>query len=174
MPWDRGHSKKALNKNMDTNQPKKLKVGFFSFTCDEGCSIYLIEIFNKKLEEWLKKMEIRYFLSLKGKNELRNLDLAFVEGVIATQKDLENIKKVRKNSKVLIAMGQCAISGLPSGQRNFFNPEQSKEISHILKKFNYLSKCLSIKQAVRVDDEIEGCPINKEKLIEVMEKYLAK
>ena len=41
----------------------KKKVGIFSFTSDEGCTIYLTEIFNKKLLGWLEKIELVYFLS---------------------------------------------------------------------------------------------------------------
>ena len=37
----------------------KKNVGVFSFTCDEGCSIYLIEIFNNKLIKWLENIELK-------------------------------------------------------------------------------------------------------------------
>ena len=95
-----------------------------------------------------------------------------MEGVISTKKDKEEIAKIRKNTKVLIAMGSCAITGLPSGQRNNFNQGQLEEIKDDLKKFNFLPKCLSVKESVKVDDEVIGCPINKAKFIEVFEKYI--
>ena len=149
---------------------KKKKVGVFTFTCDEGCSIYLIELFNKKLIEWLEKIELVYFLSVKDKTEIKDIDIALVEGVISTKKDKEEVEKIRKNAKIVIAMGSCAITGLPSGQRNNFNEEQLSEIEDDLKKFNYLPKCLSVKQAIKIDDEIIGCPISHDKFIEVFEK----
>lgn len=154
-----------------TNNNKK-RVGVFSFTCDEGCSIYLIEIFNKKLLPWLEKIELVYFLSIKDKADIKNLDLALVEGVISTEKDHKEIKEIRENTKVLIAMGSCAITGLPSGQRNNFNQGQIEEIKNDLEEFNFLPKCLSVKETVKVDDEVIGCPINKAKFIEVFEKYI--
>lgn len=150
----------------------KLKVGIFSLTCDEGCSIYLIEIFNKKLLDWLKKIELAYFLSMKDEVEIKDFDIVLVEGVVSTKKDKEEIKKIRANAKVLIAMGTCSITGLPSGQRNNFNNNQLSEIKDDLKQFDFLPKCLSIKEAVKIDDEIIGCPIDEEKFVEVFEKHI--
>ena len=48
----------------------KKRVGVFSLTCDEGCSIFLTEIFNHKLLPWLEKIELVYFLSVKDKTEI--------------------------------------------------------------------------------------------------------
>ncbi len=155
-------------------QPKaaKKKVGVFSFTCDEGCSITLIEIFNQKLFKWLEKIELAYFLSIKDKTEIKDIDIALVEGAIATEKDLEDIKKIRKNCKVVIGIGNCAITGQPSGQRNFFDQKQQEKISGHLKKFHFLPKCLPVKEVIDLDDEVFGCPMNESKFIEVFERYL--
>lgn len=150
----------------------KKRVGIFSLTCDEGCSILLIEIFNKKLFEWLEKIELAYFLSVRDHKEIKDFDIILIEGVVSTAKDKEEIEKIRGNTKILIAMGNCAITVLPSGQRNNFNDEQMDEIKDDLDKFNFLPKCLSIKQVVKVDDEIIGCPINEKKFIEIFEKYI--
>jgi len=151
----------------------KKKIGIFSFTCDEGCSINLIEIFNQKLFKWLEKIELAYFLSIKDKTDIKDIDIALVEGVIATKKDLEKIKKIRRNCKIVIGMGNCAITGQPSGQRNFFNQKQQSKISGHLKKFNFLPKCLSVKEAIGLDDEILGCPMDENKFVEVFEKYIS-
>lgn len=151
---------------------RKKQVGIFSFTCDEGCSIYLIEIFNDKLLTWLERVELRYFLSVRDKSEFTSLDIALVEGVISTEKDLREIKEIRGKTGVLIAMGSCAITGLPSGQRNNFNDEQLAEIGEDLTAYHFLPKCLPVKQAVKTDDEIAGCPIDRRKFIDVFEKYI--
>jgi len=151
---------------------KKKRVGIFSFTCDEGCSVFLIEIFNKKLISWLDKIDLVYFLSVKDKREIKDFDVSLVEGVISTKKEKEEIEKIRKNSKVLIAMGSCAISGQPSGQRNNFNEDQLSEIKDDLKEYDYLPKFLSVKEVISVDDEVVGCPIDKGKFIKVFEKYI--
>ncbi len=150
----------------------KKQLGIFSFTCDEGCTIYLIEIFNDKLMEWLEKMDLRYFLSVRDKRDFDHLDIALVEGVISTEKELKEIKELREKTDILIAMGTCAVTALPSGQRNNFNDKQREAIAEHVEKYHYLPKTLSIKDAVKVDDEIMGCPIDEKKFIEIFEKYL--
>lgn len=151
----------------------KKRVGIFSLTCDEGCTIYLIEIFNQKLPLWLEKMELVYFLSVKDKVKFDKLDIALIEGTISTERDKREVLEIREKSKVLIALGSCAMTALPSGQRNNFNQKQLREIEEDLAKFNFLPKCLAVKDVARVDDEIIGCPIDEKKFVEVFEKHLA-
>ncbi len=151
---------------------KKKRVGIFTFTCDEGCSIYLIEIFNKKLVGWLEKMELAYFLSMKDRRDVEDFDIVLVEGAITTERDLKEIKKVRSKTKILIGMGNCTITGMPTCQRNSFNEKQLKNISGQLEKFDFLPTCKAVKEVVKLDDEIPGCPISKEGFIEVFEKYI--
>lgn len=150
----------------------KKRVGIFSFSCDEGCSIYLIEIFNKKLVGWLEKMELAYFLSVKTHNDLKDLDIALVEGVVSNEKELGEINKIRENAKIVIAMGSCAVTGAISAQRNNFSAKMQSEIQDNIEKFKMLPKSLTINQAVKVDDQILGCPILEDQFIKVFEKYL--
>jgi coenzyme F420-reducing hydrogenase gamma subunit len=117
-------------------------------------------------------MELKYFLSMKDKVEIKDFDISLIEGVISTEKDKKAIEEIRANSKIVICMGTCAITGLPSGQRNNFSEELTKEIQDDLDKYDYLPKSLSIKEAIKTDDEIQGCPIDEKKFIEVFEKYL--
>ena len=151
---------------------KKKRVGVFSLTCDEGCSIYLTEIFNKKLLEWLEKVEWVYFLSIKDKTEIKDLDVALIEGVVTSQKDKDDLEKIRANSKVVIAMGTCAVTTVPSGQRNRFNAKQLAEIKDHMEEYHFLPKALALKDVVKVDDQIMGCQIDEKKFVEVFEKYL--
>ncbi|MDP2684580.1 MAG: hypothetical protein Q8P20_06050 [bacterium] len=150
----------------------KKKVGIFSFSCDEGCSIYLIEIFNTKLIGWLEKMDLEYFLAIKDHHEVDHFDVIVVEGIITNKNDKERLEKLRAKSDVLIAMGTCTITGYPSAQRNDFNENQMAQIRDHLKKFDYLPKALTVPEVVKVDAEVMGCPINEKKFIEVFEKYL--
>jgi coenzyme F420-reducing hydrogenase gamma subunit len=92
--------------------------------------------------------------------------------VVTSERDKEDIERIQANTKILIAMGTCAMTALPSGQRNNFNISQLKEIEGHLEKYNFLPKALALKDVVKVDDSISGCPIDENKFIEVFEKYL--
>jgi coenzyme F420-reducing hydrogenase gamma subunit len=132
----------------------------------------MIEVFNKKLLGWLEKMEIVHFMSVSDKREFKDLDIALVEGTISSERDKREVEEIRKQSKILIAMGNCAITALPSGQRNNFDAEKKMEIQNDLDTYDFLPKCLALDEVVKVDDEIIGCPIDEKKFVEVFEKYL--
>ena len=158
--------------NKEETEAHKKKVGVFSLTCDEGCSIMLTEFFNTKLLEWLDFMELFYFLSIKDHRPMENMDIALVEGVVSTEHDKDRLKDIRANTETLIAMGNCAITSMPSGQRNNFGEEKKERISPQIEKFSSLEECVPLKEIVDVEDEVAGCPINEVSFIEIFEKHL--
>ena len=117
-------------------------------------------------------MEFKHFRLLQSKSEIKGLDIAFVEGAVSTFKEAEKIKLIRENAKKLVLMGSCAINGCPSNLRNFFDEERTREIKPIVEKFGHREKVSAVSELVRADDLIPGCPMQEEKFIEVMEKYL--
>jgi len=151
---------------------KKLRIGLFSFTCDEGCSMIFLEMLNNKFFEWQQFIDFAYCRLLKEKNELNDLDLAFIEGAIATCEEELMLKRIRANAKKLIAIGSCAINGMPSNQRNFFQEKELNEIKPILERFCHLEKVKAPTEIVKVDETIPGCPVIQEKFEELIEKYI--
>ena len=152
---------------------KKLRAGLFSFTGDEGCVITFLEILNYKLADWKNKVDWVHARVLKKKNELKNIDVAFIEGAISNKKELKMLKEIRKNSKKIVAIGSCAISGSPSNYRNFFDEKRKKEIGFVLKRFRHLPSVEPIEKYVKVDAQVAGCPIIEKQFVEVMDKYLS-
>ncbi len=151
---------------------KKLKLGFFSFTCCEGCMISFIEILNEKFFEWKDKIDIQYFKALKKVKPIGPMDIAFVEGAISTPDELKKLKLIRKKAKKLVAIGSGAINGWPSNQRNNFNKEKKKEIAEAVKKFNQMEKITPVKELIKIDDEIPGCPVDQKLFTKKMESYI--
>jgi coenzyme F420-reducing hydrogenase gamma subunit len=150
----------------------KLKVGLFSFTSDEGCSMIFIELLNNHFFEWEKLIDFKYCKLLKTKNDFKGLDVAFVEGAISTFKEEKRLKEIRKNSKKLVAIGSCAVNGSPSNQRNFFSEDTIKEIKMTLDNFGHRGKVSPLNEIVTVDDNVPECPMDENKFLEVLNKYL--
>jgi len=152
---------------------KKMRIGWFSFTCCEGCAIIFTELLNTHYQEWLPKIELVHGRIFKKEEdeEIKEMDLAFVEGAISSDSQEEKLKRIRQKTKILIAVGSCAVLGSPSNQRNFFNLSQFEEIKPILEKFKYKEKVLKISDVVSVDEEIPGCPMDEEKFLKVINKY---
>ena len=153
-------------------EQKKLKIGWFSFSCCEDSTIVFVELLNDHYKEWLPLVEFRHANVLKSKNELSDIDVAFVEGAIANEKDAEELKKIREASKKLVAIGSCAVKGTPSGQRNDFDDEKKKRIAPLIKTWGLSEKVRTLKDVVKVDDEVDGCPMSEEVFLAVLTKYL--
>ncbi len=152
---------------------KKLKVGWFSFTCCEDSTIIFTELLNKNYKEWFKKIEFVHARVFKKETEeIKPMDVAFVEGAITSTPQEEKLKKIRQQAKILVAVGSCAVLGSPANQRNFFNQRQADEIKPILQKFKYKEKVLKIADIVKVDENIPGCPMDEKKFLEILNKQI--
>jgi len=148
--------------------PKKLRVGWFSFTCCEDSTIIFTELLNDYFFQWKNLLDIRYAKALKTKNILDQLDVAFVEGAISSQNQAEKLRKIRGLSTKLVAIGSCAVSGFPSAQRNLFDQATLSEIKPILERFSYTPQVLKVDQVVKVDAYVAGCPMDEKKFLEVL------
>lgn len=151
---------------------KKLKIGWFSFSCCEDSTIVFTELLNDHFEEWSRLIDFQHIRILKSKNKLEDLDVAFVEGAIACKKDEEKLKEIRQNCKKLVAIGACAIIGMPASQRNQFDKERKEEIEFLVKKFRLSGKVKTLKEIVQVDDKVSGCPMDEEAFLELVNKYI--
>ena len=57
------------------------------------------------------------------------LDIAFVEGVVATERDLEQLKEIRARAGTLVALGTCAVwGGLPAMQNEVPRETLQREV----------------------------------------------
>ncbi len=151
---------------------KRLKVGFFSFTCCEGCVISFLETLNKKFFEWKDEIDIKYLRALKKVDKIASMDIAFVEGAISTTSEIKKLKLIRKNAKKFVALGSGAINGWPSNLRNEIKGEAKKEVDKLIKKLNQIEKVSPIKCFVNVDEEIAGCPVDEKVFIKKMNGYI--
>ncbi len=156
----------------DKSAVKKLRVGFFSFTCCEGCMVEFTEILNTKYFEWAPLLDIVYCRLLKSKNNMVEMDVAIIEGGISSQKEVERLKEIRSFSKRVVAIGSCAITGAPNNYRNYFDAKTLEEIKPILERFGHRDKVVGIGELVKVDSQVPGCPILDNKFIEVLEGYM--
>lgn len=151
---------------------KKLRVGWFSFSCCEDSTIIFTEIMNEHWQQWKKLIDFRHARILQTNNVLDELDVAFVEGALATEKHVNRVREIRDKSKKLVAVGACAVMGLPSAQRNEFNEEKLKEIQIIIERFKYLKNVQKLSDVVKVDVDLPGCPMNEKKFLDVLDSVL--
>ncbi|HAI62962.1 MAG: NADH ubiquinone oxidoreductase 20 kDa subunit [candidate division WWE3 bacterium GW2011_GWF2_41_45] len=163
----------AANTTAQSPEKKKLVVGWFSFTCSEDSTILFTELLNDHFNEWKTLVEFRHLKALKTNNSINDLDVAFIEGAISSEKQAAEVTKIRNNSKYVVAIGACACNGLPSASRNMFVPENvSFKTKWYLENFDYAAKVKKLEDVIKVDDKVEGCPMNAEAFKTALWKYL--
>ncbi len=151
----------------------KIKIGWFSFSCCEDNTIVMTEVMNDHWQEWKKKFDFRHARVLKSQNIMDEFDVAFIEGAIASDEQADKLREIRGKSKKLVAVGACAIVGMPAGQRNFFDEKQRQEIEFLIARFSALPKVLKVSEVVAVDAEIPGCPMDPDKFLETVDSLVA-
>jgi len=127
---------------------------------------------NDHFKEWAEVIDFKHVRVLKKNNTLEGIDVSFVEGAIASEKDAKKLREIRKNSKKLVCIGSCAVNGMPSAQRNNFDPKKKKEIEFLIKKFHMAKKVRTVAEVVKVDDKVPGCPMNEQLFLNTVNKYL--
>jgi coenzyme F420-reducing hydrogenase gamma subunit len=139
---------------------KKIKVGWFSFSCCEDSTVVFTEILNDHWQEWKHILDFRHARVLKSKNVMDEFDVAFIEGAIASDDHEAKVKEIRSRSKIVVAVGACACIGMPSAQRNRFTAEQMQEVQFLVDRFKMLPKVLKLADVIKVDYEVPGCPMS--------------
>lgn len=140
---------------------QKPRIGCFDFTCCEGCQLQLA---NKEgtLVDFLSLLEIANFREISS-DRSDDYDIAFIEGAVSREDEIDRLNQIRKNAKVVVALGSCAcFGGVNQIKNKFTSREVVREVygSHQVKT----SKIKKIGDIVRVDLEIPGCPISKDEV----------
>ncbi len=152
----------------------KPKIGIYGLT---GCAGDQLMIINCE-DELLKIFgvsDIRSFLMAKSDNDETQLDIAFVEGSVSTDKDEKHLKDIRKSSKLLVAIGTCACFGGVQASLNH-RDDFTKRLKSVygMTKFTVAKpqQAKALDEIVPVDFYITGCPIEKEEFLNALTKFL--
>ena len=97
------------------NQHSKPRVGIFGLTGCAGDQLQILNCEDQLL--WLAgELDFVDWVMVSSDNDhQRPLDIGFVEGVVATQRDLSLLRSVRGRASFLVALGTCAVwGGLPA------------------------------------------------------------
>jgi len=95
-----------------------------------GCHMSLLDM-DERLLEIASKIELVYSPIVDAKEFPENVDLTLAEGAIASDEDVEKIKRVRSRTKLLVALGDCAVTGNVPAMRNNFVLEDVLRRSYI-------------------------------------------
>jgi len=156
---------------MKKKQQKKPKVVIVSLTSCEGCQFALLDL-GEKFFNFLNTIELLDFKLLEDQPfPKEKIDIAFVEGNPITEEEIDLVKKLRRQTKLFVVLGNCAaLGGIPE-MKNYRGKE--KTIRYIYRKLKVANpEIKEIDNFVKVDFTIPGCPINGEEFLKLANKLV--
>lgn len=149
-----------------------------------GCHMSLLDI-DERILDVAKLADIVKSPIVDGK-EFPKVDIALVEGSVTSDEHYHEIKMIRKKSKALVALGDCAVMTNVTGMRNYFPLEEVLDAAYknavsndnageapahpALLKLN--DKVVPLQEVVKVDFVIPGCPPDADTIFYVLFEFL--
>lgn len=150
---------------------KKPTVGVFKFTGCAGCQLEFLHLEDVFLD-LLKVVDITYWVMVKRENSEGPWDISFVEGGISTPEEIEEIKQIRKKSKIVVAFGDCAIAGCIPSIRNWIPQMEAENKVYADTSVIHSTKVMGIGEYVKVDAVLKGCPPHRDTILEFIKASL--
>lgn len=133
-----------------------------------GCHMSLLDI-DERLIDIADKIELVHSPICDLKEFPENVDLVIIEGAITNEEDLHKAKVARKNSKLVMALGDCAVTSNVPSMRNYFKLDELYDRAYV-ENSNLdqqvpsqvvpalLDRTRPLHEVVKVDIFVPGCP----------------
>ncbi|HLY40029.1 MAG TPA: hypothetical protein VKR52_02400 [Terracidiphilus sp.] len=146
----------------------KLKLATVWLDGCSGCHMSFLDM-DERLLALAELVDVVYSPIVDAKQFPDQVDIALVEGAVASVDDEKKIRKIRAHTKTLVAMGDCAITANVPSMRNPIGPaaildRAYKENATVQQQIpcvvvpQLLNKVRPIHEFVKVDVFLPGCP----------------
>jgi NAD-reducing hydrogenase small subunit len=151
-----------------------------------GCHMSFLDL-DEFLIELTDKADVVYSPIMDIKTYPQGVDLALVEGAIANEEHLVMIQRVRRQTRVLISFGDCAVTGNVTALRNPLGTAEPVlrrsyvEQTDLQPQIPFergivpvlLDRVMPIHAVVPVDVYLPGCPPPAPRIRAVLDQLLA-
>jgi NAD-reducing hydrogenase small subunit len=134
-----------------------------------GCHMSFLDL-DERLIDLAGRVEL-CASPLTDYKEFPQTDITLVEGAVANEEHLEQIRTVRRHTKILVSLGDCAVTGNVTALRNLFKLEDVlnrayRETATVVIGIpsgngavpRLLERVRPVHEVVKVDHFIPGCP----------------
>jgi NAD-reducing hydrogenase small subunit len=133
-----------------------------------GCHMSFLDM-DERLLELADKVELVYSPIVDTKEFPREVDVTLVEGAVSTEEDEKRIQLIRERTKILISLGDCAVTANVPSMRNPFGVDAVLKRAYVENSSlqaeiparevpSLLPRALPVHQFVAVDVFMPGCP----------------
>jgi len=151
----------------------KPNVAFFDFASCEGCQVELTNLGDPIFLELLKHINLVEFREVMSEKTQDKIDIACIEGAFTREQDRERLLDIRERSDLVIAYGQCAVSGGITALKNRQSDYQQYVYLNNANKEHLASDMAKpISSVIKVDYQVLGCPINKMEFLDILSHLL--
>ena len=150
----------------------KKKIGFFDFTGCEGCQLSILGM-DEELLEVLELVEIVEFRQILDTLPGQALDIAFVEGSVCTAEEMERLRRIRKQSKVVVALGACAdLAGVNALRRLTPEAQLCQDVYGAVHDHLLPGEPQPLAAMIEVDYRLPGCPVIATEFLALLQALL--
>ncbi|KUK27474.1 MAG: NADH ubiquinone oxidoreductase, 20 kDa subunit [Acetothermia bacterium 64_32] len=159
----------------------KVRVATVWLSGCSGCHMSLLDL-DERLLELARKVELVYSPVVDIKGFPDGVDVTFVEGAVGNAEHLHLIQEIRKKSRLVVALGDCAVTGNVPSMRN---PIPREEVLHEVygegevpgleegEVPKLLPRALPLSMVVPVDGFLHGCPPPAERIWRFIQRLLS-
>jgi len=133
-----------------------------------GCHMSVLDI-DEAIIAIAKRIEVVYGPLVDAQEFPKAVDVVLIEGAISSQEDLERVRTIRQRSKLVVALGDCAVTGNVPAMRNQIVPRKLLERIYIEGVQEtpgiptegvpaLLRHAIPVHEVVKVDLHVPGCP----------------
>jgi NAD-reducing hydrogenase small subunit len=150
-------------------EQNKVRVATIWLSGCSGCHMSFLDQ-DEALIDLAKQIQLVYSPIVDVKVFPEDVDVTLIEGAVANEDQEELLKYARTRTKILISLGDCAVTGNVTGLRNAWtdSPEAVLKRAYIETADvnpqiptdvpTLLPKALPLHEVVKVDYYIPGCP----------------
>ena len=146
---------------------RKVKVATVWFDGCSGCHMSVLDM-DAGIIALLRKVDIVYGPLVDAQEFPEDVDVTLIEGAISTHEDMVNLQKIRARTRILVALGDCAVTSNVPSMRN------SYPVNKILQRVyvegaqenravpvdipQLLKQSRPVHDFTKVDVHVPGCP----------------